>query len=78
VDFVDDHADPDEVKKEYGLTMTKKIRNHYDAVILAVAHDDYKNLSEEYLNSIMNPDALFADLKGLYRNKFASLKYWSL
>ncbi|MEJ7735870.1 MAG: nucleotide sugar dehydrogenase [Chitinophagaceae bacterium] len=78
VDFVDPHADAGEVKHEYRLEMTDKIGSGYDAVILAVAHDEYKNLSEEYLLSITKPNALFADLKGLYRNKFAQLKYWSL
>jgi UDP-N-acetyl-D-galactosamine dehydrogenase len=78
VDFVDEHADAAEVKHEYGLKLAQGINGKYDAVVLAVAHDEYKNLSEEYLLSITNPNALFADLKGLYRNKFASLKYWSL
>jgi UDP-N-acetyl-D-galactosamine dehydrogenase len=50
----------------------------YDAVILAVCHDDYKNLTEEYLSGITNPGALFADLKGFYRGKLSKLKYWSL
>lgn len=78
VDFVDEHANAEEVKHEYKLDMVDKIGKNYDAVILAVAHEEYKNLSEEYLKSITNPNALFADLKGLYRNKFSSLKYWSL
>lgn len=78
VDFVDEHADAEEVKHEYGLNLAAGINGKYDAVVLAVAHDEYKNLSEEYLLSITNSNALFADLKGLYRNKFSKLKYWSL
>lgn len=78
VDFVDERADAIEVKHEYGLDLAAGISGKYDAVVLAVAHDEYKNLSEEYLLSITNPNALFADLKGLYRNKFSKLKYWSL
>ncbi len=78
VDFVDYYADPKEVLHEYGLNMTDKIGTNYDAVILAVAHNEYKNFSEEYLLSITNENALFADLKGIYRNKLAKLKYWSL
>ncbi len=78
IDFVDKHADADEVKHEYGLKMTAEIGKNYDAVILAVAHDEYKNLTEPFLLGITNPNALFADLKGLYRNKFSKLKYWSL
>ena len=78
VDFVDPHASPEDIRHEYGLSMTHAIGKDYDAVILAVAHDEYKTFTEEYLLSITRPKALFADLKGLYRNKFNSLKYWSL
>lgn len=78
VDFVDSHADPAEVKHEYGLDMTPAIGSGYDAVVLAVAHDEYRGFTEEYLLGITKPNALFADLKGLYRNKFSQLKYWSL
>ncbi len=78
VDFVDYYADAKEVKHEYGLDITNKIDDNYDAIILAVAHNEYKNFSEEYLLGITNENALFADLKGIYRNKFSKLKYWSL
>jgi UDP-N-acetyl-D-glucosamine/UDP-N-acetyl-D-galactosamine dehydrogenase len=78
VDFVDPHAEAADVKHEYGLDMVQQIGTDYDAVILAVAHEEYKQFSEEYLLSITKPKALFADLKGIYRSKFSSLKYWSL
>lgn len=78
VDFVDLHADAAEVKREYGLELCETAGLDYDAIILAVAHDEYKGLSEEYLLKITRPNALFADLKGLYRNKFKKLKYFSL
>ena len=78
VDLVDPHAEAAAIHHEYGLRLTAGIGKDYDAVILAVAHDEYKNLTEEYLLSITRPKALFADLKGLYRNKFAGIKYWSL
>lgn len=78
VDFVDYLADPIDVKREYGLDTVVSIGKDYDAVILAVAHDDYKNFSEEFLLSITRPNALFADLKGIYRNRFSNIKYWSL
>jgi UDP-N-acetyl-D-glucosamine/UDP-N-acetyl-D-galactosamine dehydrogenase len=78
VDFVDPHADAAEVKHEYGLTISPEIGTGYDAVVLAVAHQQYKSLTEEYLVSISNKNALFADLKGIYRHKISKLKYWSL
>lgn len=78
VDFVDYFANPAEVKHEYGLDTVPSVGKDYDAVVLAVAHDDYKNFDEEFLLGITRPNALFADLKGIYRNKFSKIKYWSL
>lgn len=78
VDFVDPYADAVDVKHEYGLTMIPAIGKGYDAVVMAVAHDQYKAFTEEFLLSISNQNALFADLKGIYRNKISKLKYWSL
>ena len=78
VDFYDPHASAEEVKHEYGLNMVSAITNGYDAVILAVSHDVFKNYTEDYYLSITNQGALLADLKGLYRNKISKLNYWSL
>ncbi len=78
VDFVDPYADADDVKHEYGLTMVPEIGKGYDAVVMAVAHKQYKGFTEEFLSGISNENALFADLKGIYRNKISKLKYWSL
>jgi UDP-N-acetyl-D-galactosamine dehydrogenase len=78
VDFVDPHADAQEVKHEYGLEIKPQMGKGYDAIILAVAHDEFKNYSEKELLELINPNALFADLKGVYRNKLNTIKYWSL
>lgn len=78
VDFVDPHADATEVHHEYGLTLAETIGNGYDAIVLAVAHHPYTAFTEDYLLSIANEQAMFADLKGIYRNKISKLKYWSL
>lgn len=78
VDITDPMADPDEVKEEYGLELTKNLRNDYDAVIIAVPHKPYFSLTEEYYLSISSPNALIADIKGIYRNKIQTLLYWSL
>jgi UDP-N-acetyl-D-glucosamine/UDP-N-acetyl-D-galactosamine dehydrogenase len=78
VDIVDTHAESDALQHEYGFPLSPAIGKNYDAVILGVPHNEYKNLTEEYLLGITNPNAIFADLKGVYRNKFTKLKYWSL
>jgi UDP-N-acetyl-D-galactosamine dehydrogenase len=77
VDVVDEHASSDELNHEYGYCLASA-NGKYDAVILAVCHDVYKNITEEYLAQITNPHALFADLKGIYKGKISKLKYWSL
>lgn len=77
VDVIDSHASSEELLHEYGYGLVSA-NGKYDAVILAVCHEDYKNITEEYLTSITNPGALFADLKGAYKGKLSKLKYWSL
>ena len=74
----DPHADSEELNHEYGFGLTKNVDNDYDAVIMAVLHDDYLELSDEYFAGITKPTALIADLKGMYRNKISQRQYWSL
>ena len=78
VDVADPHADSDELNHEYGFGLTPQLESDYDAVIVTVPHNDYKNLNEEYFISISKPKAMIADLKGIYRNKINNRVYWSL
>ncbi len=78
VDVVDPHASPEEIKEEYGYELAPEIEGPYHAVIVAVSHREYSDLSEEYLKSITMDGALIADLKGLYRDRLKELNYWSL
>ena len=78
VDVVDPHADSDELKHEYGFELASAVGSNYDAVIVTVPHNEYKKLNDAYFNSILNQQAIIADLKGIYRGKINSHKYWSL
>ena len=78
VDVTDPYADSSELKHEYGFELTPEPGNDYEAVIITVPHDDYKNLDENYFTSITKPSAVIADLKGIYRGKISKLAYWSL
>ena len=78
VDVVDPHADADELQHEYGFGLATQLSNEYDAVIVTVPHNDYKNLDDAYFASISKEHAMIADLKGIYRGKVTSRKYWSL
>lgn len=77
VDVIDAHASSEELQHEYGYGLATT-NGKYDAVILAVCHDAYKKITEEYLSEITNPNALFADLKGVFKGKLSKIKYWSL
>jgi UDP-N-acetyl-D-galactosamine dehydrogenase len=78
VDVEDPHADSDELKHEYGFGLVNKVATDYDAVIVTVPHNDYKELDEDYFAAITKPHAMIADLKGIYRNKISNRQYWSL
>lgn len=78
VDIMDPHADSDEMVHEYGFGLSESIGSNYNAVILAVNHEDYTHYDEAYFEDIMAKDAILVDLKGIYRNKFSAINYWSL
>ena len=78
VDVVDPYADSEEVKKMYGFKLIEKPRDNYDAIVVAVSHDAYKNLDEKYFKSLTYDTAVLVDVKGMYRDKIHELKYWSL
>ncbi|MFZ1305261.1 MAG: UDP binding domain-containing protein, partial [Ferruginibacter sp.] len=78
VDVTDPHADSAELMHEYGFGLTPELSTDYDAVLVTVPHDDYKKLDDHYFASITKGHAIVADLKGIYRNKITSRKYWSL
>ena len=78
VDVEDPYAEAHEVQEEYGLNVIRKAQNGYDAVIITVPHDEYKDLDDAYFSSLTHEHGLIADLKGIYKNKITSRKYWSL
>jgi UDP-N-acetyl-D-galactosamine dehydrogenase len=77
VDVVDPHASSEELEHEYGFGLAPSEGRDYDAVIVTVCHESYASLDDAYFTSITKPDALIADLKGIYRNKITSRAYWS-
>ena len=77
VDVEDPFADSNELTEEYGFGLIEKLANDYDAIIITVPHGPYLELDEAYFTAISKPDAMIADLKGVYRNKINKRKYWS-
>ena len=78
VDVVDSYASPVEVERAYGIVLSDAPIGKYDAIVLAVAHNNYLALSEQDFLKLSNGKAVFGDIKGVYRHKIHQLEYWSL
>lgn len=63
----DPHADKDEVCREYGVNLIEVINDNYDAIILAVSHDEFKTLDFKALkngnNTVIFDTKAFLDRK---------------
>lgn len=63
VTIYDPWASPEEVKHEYNLVTTTELPNKtYDAVVLTVAHKEFKELD---LTSLLNKNGVLYDVKGI-------------
>jgi UDP-N-acetyl-D-galactosamine dehydrogenase len=78
VDVVDPYASPQEIKEEYKFELSPAIEGPYHGIVVAVNHREYMELDEAYFRSISHDGAVFADLKGIFRDKITKLNYWSL
>jgi UDP-N-acetyl-D-galactosamine dehydrogenase len=73
----DPFADSHELEEEYGFGLTKELDDDYDAVIVSVPHKPYLAFDDAYFSSITKPAALITDIKGIYKDKITSRRYWS-
>jgi UDP-N-acetyl-D-galactosamine dehydrogenase len=78
IDVLDPLASAGELREEYGIELSQKEEGPYDAIILAVNHKEYTDIPEEEFLKKASDDALFVDVKGIYRNKIHQMDYWSL
>ncbi len=66
VTVLDPWADPEEVKAEYGIDIINKLEeaesNHFDAIVLAVAHNEFLTMD---LMSLRNGNGVIYDIKGV-------------
>ncbi|NRB41177.1 MAG: Vi polysaccharide biosynthesis UDP-N-acetylglucosamine C-6 dehydrogenase TviB [Pseudomonadales bacterium] len=64
VDVYDPWVKAAEAKHEYGITPIKEPKpGHYDAIILAVAHSQFKDMGAEAIRALGKPDAVLYDIK---------------
>lgn len=82
IDVVDPHASSEEVMEEYGFRLKEAPLEKYDAIIIAVNHAKYLDMSVDDFKSLINSTAVIVDVKSIYRDLFSQehdgLSYWSL
>ncbi|MEO0500868.1 MAG: nucleotide sugar dehydrogenase, partial [Pseudomonadota bacterium] len=75
-------ADPDEADAEYGLTIDENAlsASDYDAVLLAVPHEEYTAMPGARITGLLKENGLVADIKGAWRAKDLGTTYrrWTL
>ena len=63
-DIIDPWCSNDEADKEYGLSLIDKVETSaYDAIILAVSHDEFKNLGPDKIHAFGKENHVLYDLK---------------
>ncbi|CAO5675707.1 MAG: UDP-N-acetyl-D-glucosamine 6-dehydrogenase [Holosporales bacterium] len=73
-------ANGHEAEKEYGIILSDEhVVENVDAIILAVAHDFYKNKSNEDFKKMLKKDSsILIDVKGSAKSLSSHFDYWSL
>ncbi len=77
VEVTDSRANIHEVRQEYGLDLVSEPAEDYDAIIVAVSHEEYKRLSEADFKALMGQKPILFDLKSIYPVS-ESITYWRL
>ena len=72
LDLFDPWADNEEIKNLYGTIPNSKLnRNTYDGVIIAVAHEKFRDMGKNKITSLCKKSHVIYDLKNLFpENKF--------
>jgi len=67
VEVYDPWVNAEEAKHEYGITpVAKPVAGKYDAIILAVAHDEFRKMAISDVRALGTPQAIVYDLKYLF------------
>lgn len=82
VQVSDPLANPDEVSRIYGIELIPMTElKQANMVIVAVAHDIFRDMSISDLNALMKPNPVLIDVKGIYdpaSAEQAGIRFWRL
>ena len=75
LDLYDPWTDQNQIKKIYGkFPKTKLSKNHYDAVLIAVAHNKFKLMGINFILDLCKKNYIVFDLKNLFNSKKINLR----
>lgn len=82
VSVTDNYADNEETYEEYGINLINIDDNEkYDAVVVAVSHDEYKNVNYKFYKDLLNDNhPILIDIKGVItgKEKQKHFDYWTM
>jgi UDP-N-acetyl-D-galactosamine dehydrogenase len=66
IEVYDPWVDPDEAEKEYGIrTIREPRKGHYDAIVLAVGHHQFRELGAEGIHNLGKDNHVLFDVKSM-------------
>lgn len=75
VEVFDPWIEPSQALEEHGIEMSlSPQKNGYDAIILAVAHEDFKKMGSETIRALGAQRHVFFDLKSVFRASESDLR----
>ena len=75
VDVVDPWCTAEEAAQEYGLKLTMEYKqNQYDAIIVAVAHDEFKHMGAEAIRKLGKASHVLYDLKYVFEKNSVDMR----
>jgi UDP-N-acetyl-D-glucosamine/UDP-N-acetyl-D-galactosamine dehydrogenase len=77
--FINDPmACPVDTKALYGFNLSDRSQKNFDAIVIAVAHKEYHNMTEADYQKMMAADGFIMDIKGVMKGKIEETDYFSL
>lgn len=74
VDIYDPWVSKEEAIEEYGLSLIEEPANDYEAVIVAVAHNEFIELGADGVRNLLKKDGLLYDLKSLFEKNKSDIR----
>lgn len=74
VDIYDPWVSKEEAMEEYGLSLIDEPSNDYEAVIVAVAHNEFIELGADGVRNLLKKDGLLYDLKSLFEKNKSDIR----